>query len=32
LVFDTFGGYGNSYAKSSTGNITSICLKYGHTN
>ncbi len=25
-VFDTFGGYGNSYAKISAGNITSICL------
>jgi hypothetical protein len=32
LVFDKFGGYGNSYAKSSAGNTTSICLKYGHTN
>ncbi len=31
-VFDTFGGYGNSYAKSSAGTITSTCLKYGHTN
>ncbi len=31
-IGDTFGGYCNSYAKTSAGNIKSICFKYGHTN
>jgi hypothetical protein len=32
LVLHTFEGDCNSYAKTSAGNIKSICLKYGQTN